>query len=74
MNAVELSAHIKKKAELVNKMACSHNGTLGMGFAIPIPQGTEEKAIKDVDVELRLLMWSFQRLKIQGQEYYVLFP
>ncbi len=73
MSAIELSEHIKKQAGKASVLAISPNCSLGTGFAIPIPESTEEDR-KEVDRELLLLAWTFERLKIRGKEYYVLFP
>ena len=75
MNAKELLEHVQGQAVIVNETANSARVRIwGMGFAVPIPDGADEEAKIAVDTELLAVMWEFQRLKIGGREYYVLFP
>jgi hypothetical protein len=74
MKAEALSAYIKNQAEKVNKVSIGAKLSFSMGFAIPVPEGTEQEDMKTVDKELVSLMWSFERVNIRGNEYYILFP
>ena len=76
MTAVELLEYISNRAKKVNGVS---NGTgarllFDIGFAIPIPEGTREEDMDVVDKELVTLMWSFERVCIRKQQFYVLFP
>ena len=74
MNTEELIEYINdntKNLDVLLKQGLFVN----IGFAIPIPEGTQEITKQDVDEKLSVdQMWSCHRTIIEGIEYYVLFP
>ncbi len=75
MCGMELLDHMKRKIEVISQMTCTSGASvLGIGFAIPVPDNTEEVVMRFVDQELLALRWNFVRQKITGQEHYILFP
>jgi len=74
MNAGELSTYIKNQAKKVHEASTTSHLSFSVGFAIPIPGNTTLEDMQTVDKELRSLMHSFERIRVRGKEYYILFP
>jgi len=75
MSGQELWRCMQSWAEKVNQISASPL-RLGFdaGFAILIPEGTSEDAIRFAEKELIAVKWSLERITIRGRQYFVLFP
>ena len=77
MSTAELLSYMMTQGEKVGAISNPNVAVrlpFSAGFAILIPKGTEQTAMEAVDRELISRRWSFERIKIRGEEYYVLFP
>lgn len=74
MNSQELLAKILKRGQRIGEVAGQITISESLGFAIPLPNNATEENVADVSAELLKLRWSFEILKMRGENYIVLFP